>query len=198
MFKDIRFALVGLALVASVPMAQAATVTFTNAGTFGGNDCSGNFGQGFANCAYNGSPIIAKFNYNENGTPGQVELNTAVFPGLQASWFTINAANRTWVYNPTPAGPGITAFVAKASNEYILYTVNGGPYFGGTQVFSFNTPLNNQGHPRGLSHISFYDTRGSIGPTPDATVIPVPAALPLMLSGLVGFGLLARRRRSAA
>lgn len=29
-------------------------------------------------------------------------------------------------------------------------------------------------------------------------VVPVPAALPLMLSGLVGFGVLARRRRSAA
>lgn len=29
-------------------------------------------------------------------------------------------------------------------------------------------------------------------------VVPVPAALPLMLSGLVGFGVLARRRRNAA
>ena len=33
-------------------------------------------------------------------------------------------------------------------------------------------------------------------PNPDVTQIPVPAALPLMLAGLVGMGLVSRRRRS--
>jgi len=37
---------------------------------------------------------------------------------------------------------------------------------------------------------------GSFNPDPD-TVIPVPAALPLMFAGLVGMGFVARRRRSA-
>ena len=200
MFKNISIALVGLALVASVPMAQAATVTITQVAapgggfTWPGSDCSGTFGQSFANCAYNRSPIIAKFNtpFAFNNSQ-QTELNTAAFPGLQASWFTLTGT--TWKYDPQGAGPGITAFVAKAGNDFFVYTMNGGAYFGGSQVFTFGTPLNNQGLPRELSHISFYDS--TTRPNPDASVVPVPAALPLMLSGLVGFGLLVRRRRNA-
>jgi hypothetical protein len=183
-FESIRMALVGLALVASVPMAQAATVTFTNAGTFRGSDCSGVFGQDFENCAYNGSPIIAKSNtpFDVND-PVQTELDTSAFPGRQASWFTLTGT--TWRHDPRGAGPGITALVARAGNEFTLFTMDAGPYFGGSQVSTFATPGN-----RDLSHISFHDTR--------SMVIPVPAALPLLLSGLVGLGLLARRQCETA
>ena len=72
--------------------------------TWPGNDCSGLFGQGFTNCAYNGSPIIGKFNF-DNGVPGLVELNTSLFTGLQASWFTIDPIAKTWKYDPQGAGP---------------------------------------------------------------------------------------------
>ncbi len=157
--------------------------SFRTIATWVGNDCAGVLGQPFAACQYNGSPIIGKFNFN-NGTPGAVELNTGMFPGLQASWFTIDPVNKTWKYDPQGAGPGITAFVSKAGNNFFVYSLSE-TYFGGSQVFTFATPSN-----QGLSHISFYDTK--------ATVIPLPAGAWLMLSGLAGLGLLSRRKRTAA
>ncbi len=151
--------------------------------TWPGSDCAGTLGGNFAACSYNGSPIIGKFNF-EDGKPGQVELNTAAFPGLQASWFTIDPVKKTWKYDPQGAGPGITAFASKAGNNFFVYTLSE-TYFGGSQVFEFLTP-----EGKGLSHISFYDTK--------ATVVPLPAGAWLMLSGLAGLGLLSRRKRVAA
>ena len=147
-----------------------------------GNDCSGSFGRGFANCAYNGSPIIGKFNFNDNGTLGQVELNTALFPGLQQSWFTIDPIAKTWKYDPQGAGPAITAFTSKAGPNFFVYKMDDGPYFGGATTFSFLTP-----EGKDLSHISFYDT----GTPPQ---IPLPGAAWLLLSGIAGFGVLTRKK----
>jgi len=195
--KNLKFTALAAAAVLAISIgsfsqqAEAALVTTTQVEfspgnfTWPGQDCSGTFGTG-SNCAYNGSPIIAKFNTPfDFSDPEQTELNTAFFPGLQASWFTLTGT--TWQYDPQGAGPGITAFAVKAGQSFFVYEIDGGPYYGGNQVFTFATPLNQSGRPADLSHISFYNS---------TTVIPVPGALPLMLSGLVGFGLLARRRRS--
>jgi hypothetical protein len=167
--------------------AQAAVVSTlvpfsSTTNVFPGNDCQ----RGFSRCELNGSPIIAKFDFNSDGSlaTNGVELNTSVFPGLLASWFTIDAVNRTWRYDPQGAGPGITAFASKAGNGYLVYSLTP-TYFGGSQVFSFNTP-----EGRDLSHISFYDTR--------ATVVPLPAGAWLMLSGMAGLGVISRRKRAAA
>src|SRR5215210_8088866 len=91
------FALLLTAGTISTP-AQAALV-----GTFEGNDCSGVLGQGFANCAYNGSPIIIKFDFNSNGTVSATEINSALFPtvtGAEFSFAGTSGSSGTWTYNP--------------------------------------------------------------------------------------------------
>ena len=62
--------------------------------TFRGNDCSGVFGQGFANCKIpanidpNESPIIIKFDFGE--TAYVTEINSALFPTIDGSEFSFD------------------------------------------------------------------------------------------------------------
>ena len=55
------------------------------------------------------------------------------------------------------------------------------------------------GNPFFVVHIADFDGPNGITSAwfAGSTVVPVPAALPLLLSGLAGFGLIARRRRRA-
>lgn len=63
---------------------------------------------------------------------------------------------------------------------------------------NFSAPLTNAG---GVIGVTGQEARLIFGPVRDivaGSVVPVPAALPLFLSGLAVFGFIARRRRSAA
>jgi hypothetical protein len=81
--------------------------------------------------------------------------------------------------------PGNTAFTVKGGPNYSGY-IKDSSAFAGLGDFS-NTWSSPNG--AGVSHIVFYDT--------DA-VIPLPAAAWLLLAGLGGMGLVARRRKAAA
>jgi hypothetical protein len=178
-----------LALAAAKP-ASADTVQVND--TFDGNDCSGAFGQGFANCKIpagidpDQSPIIIKFN-----TPGAVEINSGLFPSITGSEFTLTLDGEgqtgTWTYAPGPGDPGITFWVAKGGPDFNLFTDDSGlPVTTGTWF----TPLNPGGNQAGLSHIDFYDTAGTPVP-PDQ--VPAPGALVLLATGLVGVAALGRK-----
>lgn len=156
--------------------------------TFAGNDCSGVFGQGFANCKIpanidpNESPIIIKFDLNTDGT-FSTEINSALFPTIDGSEFdfdfTGSGATGTWTYTPGAGDPLINFFVAKGGPDFNLFSNLGDP-----NTDDWFTPLNPGGNPAGLSHLSFYDTGG---------VVPEPTTLLLLGAGLFAAGF-ARRR----
>ena len=173
--------LLGTAVAATVMLAGAMSHQADAAliATIDGNDCSGVFGQGFGNCAYNGSPIIIKFN-----TGGAVEINTALFPTITGAEFSFSpTASGTWTYTPGAGDPVITAYVAKGGNSFIVFSNDGDPNSG-----VWLTPNNNGGNQAGLSHLSFYDTRGSVG-------VPEPASMLIFGAALLGLGAAARRRK---
>jgi hypothetical protein len=158
--------------------------------TFAGNDCSGVFGQGFANCKIpanidpNESPIIIKFDFNEQGGTFSVEINSALFPSIDGTEFSFdftgNGATGTWTYTPGAGDPGINFFVAKGGPDFNLFSNLGDPL--SDDWFTPTNPAN--GQLFGLSHLSFYDTGG---------VVPEPTTLLLLGAGLFAAGF-ARRR----
>jgi hypothetical protein len=175
----------GLVMALSASTASAATLI----ATIDGNDCSGVFGQGFGNCAIPSqydpdmSPIIAKFNFNDDGTVSSQELNQALFPTIDGSEFSFDGPAMTWTYNRGAGDPVITFFVAKGGDAFNLFQAD--------DELSDNwwTPLNNGGNPAGLSHLSFYDTDGG------DTDVPEPLSVALLGIGLLGAALAQRMRR---
>lgn len=81
---------------------------------------------------------------------------------------------------------GIAFITVKASNSFALYDV------GGANSGSFTTEgiLNNGGQQPGVSHISFWTGPGGSS----VVLVPLPVALPLFASALIGTGFLVRRR----
>ena len=203
--------LLGAAAVAAVGLTAAPSDAALISHLISGNDCSGVFGSGFANCAItaNGqtlSPIIAKF---ENG--GGLEINTGLFPSVDGSEFNApyTAASGTWTYSPGAGDPAIRYWAAKGGPNFNLFwqVADSAVATGGacaTTVFTFaclseaevvtsgfySTPTNpNNGKPFGLSHLSFYDTQ------PPPVDVPEPLTLGLVGSSLVALGAIHRRRK---
>ena len=159
--------------------------------TFAGNDCSGVFGQGFANCKIpanidpNESPIIIKFDYNSETGNFSTEINSALFPTIDGTEFGFfpfggNPSSGIWTYVPGPGDPEINFFVAKGGPNFNLFSNLGDPL-----TDNWITPTNpNNNQPFGLSHLSFYDTTNGV---------PEPTTLLLLGAGLFAAGF-ARRR----
>jgi len=178
---------VGLAAMPS--MASAGYIA-----TIAGNDCSGVFGTGFENCKVsaqydpNQSPVIIKFDFDDAGNM-TLSINSALFPTITGAEFSFafgsgGSGTGTWTYTPGAGDPSIHFFVAKGGPDgFNLFSNLGDP--NSDNWFTPNTP---SGKPAGLSHISFYDTGGTLQ-------VPEPAPIALIGLGLLGM-MLARRRRS--
>lgn len=179
----------GVTLALGTSGASAATLVVPGS-PFDGNDCAGVFGQGFADCAIpaaydpDESPVIAKFNFSDNGAVTSQEINTALFPSVDGSEWSFDVPAMTWTYNPGPGDPVISFFVAKGSNAFNLFQADD------ELSDTWFTPDNASGGPAGLSHLTFYDTDGDTPPD----VVPEPMTLALVGLGLLGAGI-ARRRK---
>jgi hypothetical protein len=183
--KIITAACLTAGLSAFAPTASAALIA-----TIEGNDCSGVFGQGFADCKVpaqydpNQTPIIIKFDLNQDGSTFTATINTALFPSIDGSEFSFNitgAGTGTWTYNPGAGDPAINFFVAKGGPNFNLFSNLGDPL--SDDWLTPTNPANNQ--PFGLSHLSFYDTGAKV---------PEPMPLALLGAGLLGLVLIRRRR----
>ena len=190
--KSVKTVLVASALALMAGGASAATITATN---YEGNDCSGVFGRPFEDCVdpvYK-SPIIAKVDFKWSTSEDEAEtivpvaatwsINSA-FSLVSKSMFTFiftdeEGKSGTWTYTPCATCPSITSFVAKGGDGFTHY-------WSDPQTALLTGDWSRD---KGLSHLSFYDTKPA--------VIPVPAAGFLLIGALGGLAALRRRRRAA-
>jgi hypothetical protein len=174
-----------VATVMSLAIAGGAQADFTVSGPFSGNDPFPNTSATFGN-----SISLAKI---ECSGPDATLVCTTKEDGASSGdyrpAFTVNVdpgsngRSGTWSFDPnavTGLGGNPVLYpkylAIKGGPNYLVYTFTDGA-LGGT--------WNSTTLGAALSHISFYDSQ---------TVVPIPAALPLMLTALAGLGLVARRR----
>lgn len=143
---------------------------------------------------------------------------------LDDSLNVVHSVTRTFSVDSSfaPTRPEVTAdgaYFHKASLNDLALDITSGIY--NLAIRSLSTDVNglfgiaNTGNAAGTQNnaVSIFDTTGNVrtitgadanldftifGTANSVSAVPVPAALPLMISGLIGLGLLGRRRKNAA
>lgn len=178
------------ALVAVAAFAGSGAQAATLVGYFPGNDPFGGQEKGLYG-TFNGveinSPSLAKCDVGglacnwENGA-----VDGEYYPDAFKIGFDGEKAG-TWSFAANPTLTHAPAYmVVKAATNWALYTLDGA-MSGDWSTAGLMTP--NGKNQAGVSHLSFYN---SVAP------VPLPAAAWLLMAGLGGLGVVARRRRGAA
>jgi hypothetical protein len=137
-------------------------------------------------------PSNSLYVFSSTANVGAFSYQTSAVPGAYLSYSLVEGANSGLTYeghevqSPTSTSSGISYFqlVNSSGNPY---SINGLPVFSGATTGSGD----------------FETTGGSINGTvyyniTSLTAVPLPASAWLMLSGLIGVGVMARKRRGIA
>ena len=105
-------ALAGVALLATAVPANATLYYYNSSGSIGGpgdtNDCSGDLGR-FPRCFVNDSPLVAKYNWDEDGNPVFETSPDYFYQSIDGTEFTFTGSGTsgTFTYNPGSGDPGV-------------------------------------------------------------------------------------------
>lgn len=210
--------IISIALSATAILHTGTAVAAIMTQIFDDNDCAGYFNptgtSGFDACSIfvdaDGqeivlSPVIAK--YDVEADSYQVSQSFSTITGNEFTITETATGTGHWSYTPGAGDPGIRFWVAKGgkhgfhlfwqvddaivedvcdiNNPYTLSCLAAAEF---VSAGDYATPFNKGTHAA-LSHITFYDSE-------DPYIVPVPAAVWLMASGLIGLAMVARRRAS--
>ena len=190
------YLIAGLLALGAVAPASAA---ITYGGNFPGNDCSGG---GFANCYATITGVTN--NANAGGSPAIYKRDSGFnadedfgrFSSITGREFNITYSGSSnilsFVYTPGTNDPEIHYFTVKQANGYALF------YDLANAITSATLDLDNYFRNRGYSHITFYDTGVTTTPPPPPVPVPEPASLALFGAGLLGLGMVRRRKAASA
>lgn len=177
--------------------AEAATTSCTSAG-FGGADISGKVTAN-AGCAVgstNNDTLNPTLQVNDDGFFGLtdwqfagkvIENASGIDIGLSITGTTLSG---TWSIDDVWATYDSIMLVFKDGNglpaNFVGYLLVSGDTAG-----NYMTPFSNtiNGNPKNISHISAYVS---------TSAVPIPAALPLLLTALAGLGFIGRRKLTSA
>lgn len=189
--------------------ASASVVSLNDLGYFDGNGCNikkdevtlpddfvpGDFDSTSdkTTCSFKLSDVILKFDdYDDSDTPGSTVVNPK-YAGFETDAITISFSEEfsagTFKYDPQGDDPiGISGMYFKGANGYQIYEFSE-VYYGGAMEFGWGIEGGSN-----LSNFVLFNTDDD----PGDFVVPVPAGLPLILTGLGVMGVLRARERKQA